>query len=413
MNASYDLLIGIDWATGHHQACVLDAEGVVVDEKQVEHAAGAIHSFAESVLGRVDGSAGQVAIAIEVPRGALVETLIERGFHVYVMNPKQVDRFRDRHTVAGAKDDRRDAYVLADALRTDLQAFRRVSVDDPLVIRIRELSRADEDLREEYNRLTNRLREQLYRCAAHLLPLVPAADEPWFWDLVEQVICSDRRPTPARITKLLRAHRIRRYDARQVLDVVRQKPLWCAPGAVDAAREHIELLLPRLRMVHEQRTGCARRLRELLEEYAAEEDGDIGEDPGDLAIITSVPGVGPRVCAGLIAEAAHLIRRREADGLRALAGLAPVTRQSGTRRVVCMRRACNHRLRTAFYHWARVSVQHDDAARNYYANLRTRGHSHGRALRAVADRWIRILIAMLNDRTLYDPHQQKPTNVAA
>ena len=63
-------------------------------------------------------SAGQpqrVAVAIEVPRGAIVEGLVERGFHVFAINPKQLDRFRDRHSVAGAKDDRRDAFVLADS----------------------------------------------------------------------------------------------------------------------------------------------------------------------------------------------------------------------------------------------------------------------------------------------------------
>jgi transposase len=67
-------------------------------------------------------SAGQpqrVAVAIEVPRGAIVEGLVERGFNVFAINPKQLDRFRDRHSVAGAKDDRRDAFVLADSVRTD------------------------------------------------------------------------------------------------------------------------------------------------------------------------------------------------------------------------------------------------------------------------------------------------------
>src|SRR5436305_14961225 len=92
-------------------------------------------------------------------------------------NSKQLDRFRDRHTVAGAKDDRRDAFVLADSLRTDEPCFRRVVLDDPLVIEIRELSRMDEDLREEAGRLQNRLREQLHRFFPQMLKLSPAADE--------------------------------------------------------------------------------------------------------------------------------------------------------------------------------------------------------------------------------------------
>ncbi len=67
------------------------------------------------------GAAGssQIYVAIETPHGPVVETLIERGFMVHAINPKQMDRFRDRFTLAGAKDDSRDAEVMASALRTD------------------------------------------------------------------------------------------------------------------------------------------------------------------------------------------------------------------------------------------------------------------------------------------------------
>ena len=89
--------------------------------------------------------------------------LLERRFQVDAVNPKQLDRFRDPFTVAGAKDDRRDAYVLADALRTDRHCFRRLTVEDPVVIELREWSRMAEDLQQERNRLANRVREQLWR----------------------------------------------------------------------------------------------------------------------------------------------------------------------------------------------------------------------------------------------------------
>jgi hypothetical protein len=65
-----------------------------------------------------------VGIAIEVAWGAVVDTCMENDFSVFSINPKQVDRFRDRYTVAGAKDDSRDARVLASALRTDPNSFK-------------------------------------------------------------------------------------------------------------------------------------------------------------------------------------------------------------------------------------------------------------------------------------------------
>ncbi|MGD8278511.1 MAG: IS110 family transposase [Gemmatimonadota bacterium] len=414
MNRSYDVLVGIDWATRAHQICVLTPAGEIVQEKAVDHNASAIHGFLQTLLRRVGGHADRIAVAIEIPRGALVETLLERGLHVYTLNPKQVDRFRDRHSVAGAKDDRRDAYVLADALRTDLHKFRRVSLDHPLVIQIRELSRADEDLREEMNRLTNRFREQLHRCAPHLLSLSTSADEPWFWELVERVTSrSTGRISTAQAEKLLRRHRIRRITAEDIRRTLHEKRFPIAPGALEAARSHIALLLPRLRIAHQQRKRCAQQLQVLLDEYAAEDEGEQGDGPSDVAILLSLPGVGPIVTAILLAEAATLLAAPDCKALRALAGLAPVTRRSGKSHVVLMRYGCNTRLRNAFYHWARTSIQHDDAARAYYAALRARGHTHGRALRSVADRWLRILTAMLTARTLYDPDRQRRLPAAA
>jgi transposase len=82
---------------------------------------------------------------------------------VFSINPKQVDRFRDRYTVAGAKDDSRDALVLASALKTDRKSFKRAQADNPEIIRLRELSRLEEELKNELRRATNQLWEQLHR----------------------------------------------------------------------------------------------------------------------------------------------------------------------------------------------------------------------------------------------------------
>ena len=403
----YRVWVGIDWATEAHQVCVLDETGAVVGERSVTHAGEAIAAFTVWLAELGAAAADRVAVAIEVPRGAVVETLVERGFHVYALNPKQLDRFRDRHTVAGAKDDRRDAFVLADSLRTDRACFRRVQLDEPHIIQLRELARVDEELAREGRQLANRLREQLHRFFPQLLQLSPAADEPWLWALLEIV------PTPAaaqrvrrdRVAALLRAHRIRRLNAAAVVTTLRPPALWVAPGVVDAATEHIALLLPRLRLVHAQRQRCGQRIEALLERGPATE----GPDPEprehrDVEILRSLPGVGRVVAATVLAEASAAVAARDYHRLRAHAGVAPVTKQSGKRRTVHMRRACDGRLRNAFYHWARVATVCDAASRTYYAGLRHRGHSHGRALRSVADRLLRILVALLNTRSLYDPN---------
>ncbi len=414
----YRRFVGIDWATRAHQLCVIDGDRRILEERSVEHAGSAIAQCIEWLTRISDGDPASTAVGIETPRGAIVESLVERGFHVFAVNPKQLDRFRDRHTVAGAKDDRRDAFVLADSLRTDQPCFRRVIVDHPIIIQIRELSRVEEDLGQDANRLQNRLREQLHRYFPQMLRLSPSADEPWLWALVELA------PTPqdaaklkkSRVEKLLRAHRIRRISADDVLTELRAPALHVAPGAVEAASAHIALLLPRLRLVHEQRSDCARRIDALLDQFVPEgEPEGQNREHRDVQILRSLPGVGRVVVATMLAEASQPLAERDYHALRAHTGVAPVTKQSGKRAYVVMRHGCNARLRNAVYHWARVSMQVDAHSRTCYAALRQRGHSHGRALRTVADRWLRVLVAMLKNGTVFDPTRPRgvPTGTVA
>ena len=195
VNRQYRLFVGVDWAKEEHTICVLDAEQRIVDRRTIKHSGSGIAELVDLLAKLSENTTEAVAVAIETPRGAVVETLAERGFAVYSLNPKQMDRFRDRHTVAGAKDDRRDAFVMADSLRTDLHLFHRVRLDHPLIIRIRELSRAEEDLQHDQVRNGHQLRELLNRYYPQMLALCPGADEPWFWDLIELA------PRPDRATK--------------------------------------------------------------------------------------------------------------------------------------------------------------------------------------------------------------------
>jgi transposase len=396
----YELYVGIDWASESHQVAVVDPEGEPIAEQQVIHSGAGLAGLVE-YLRRVARDPARVAVAIEVPRGAIVDTLLAGGYHVFAINPKQLDRFRDRHTVAGAKDDRRDAFVAADALRTDRSAFRRLQPDDPRLIQLRELSRTHDELVSEERRLANRLREQLWRYYPQALVHCAAADEPWLWSLLEQA------PTPAegqRLTRsalraLLGRHRIRRLTGDALYATLQAPSLHLAPGTVEAASEHVGLLVPRLRLVSEQRTRCERRLEGLLDALTTAEEGR--HEHRDVTILRSLPGVGRVVAATMLAEAWAPLAARDYQTLRAQTGAAPVTRQSGKSRLVVMRRSCNGRLRTAVFHWARTSIRLDPRCRAQYQKLRQR-HSHARALRGVADRLLGVLVAMLRTGTTYD-----------
>jgi len=159
----FSVYVGLDWGTEFHRACVLNSRGEILRECRIDHSGQAITDFVRSLNEMGNGKPDHVAVAIEVPRGPVVEALLEGGLVVFSINPKQLDRFRDRYAVAGAKDDSRDAYVAADSLRTDQHCFRRIAADHPDVVRLRELSRTEESLGEDFRRVVNQLYQLLLR----------------------------------------------------------------------------------------------------------------------------------------------------------------------------------------------------------------------------------------------------------
>src|ERR1700737_1360603 len=245
---------GIDWASQSHQVCLVDARGEGLGERPVAHGGPGIEGLCDWLIARIGAPPEGVGVAIEMTHGPVVEALLERGFCVYGINPKQLDRFRDRFTVAGAKDDRRDAHVLADSLRTDRHAFRRLSNDEPVIVKLREWSRMADDLQQERARLANRMREQLWRYDPQMLELADVFAADWFLDLWNQA------PTPAKAARLrettierfVKAHRLRRWQAPEGLRILKQKPLSVAPGGAEAASDHIRTLTGPIRLVNHQ-----------------------------------------------------------------------------------------------------------------------------------------------------------------
>src|SRR5215211_3730232 len=224
---------GVDWGSEKHQVCLLDDSGAVVGERAFRHDGAGLAALCDWLVS-VAGAAGAVAVAvaIEVPHGPVVDALLDRGFAVHAINPKQLDRLRDRISVAGAKDDRRDARVAAAGLRTDPHLFRRVVVGEPGVAELREWSRLAEELQQERVRLANRVRQQLWRYHPQLLEVADDVAAEWILALWTMA------PTPAKaarlraatIAKLLRQHRIRRIDAETARSILRQPAIKVAAG---------------------------------------------------------------------------------------------------------------------------------------------------------------------------------------
>ena len=357
MDREFECYVGIDWATRSHQVCLV-AGGDAPGQREFAHTSDGLSRLAGWLCEQASNPE-LVAVAIEVPHGPVVETLVEQGLSVFSLNPKQLDRFRDRHTVAGAKDDRLDAFVLADALRTDLPKFKPIAVPDPTIVELREVTRCYDNLVTDTHRCVNRLREQLQRFAPHLLELCRAADEPWFWDLVD--IAAD--PAKARVlrrdrvTALLSRHRKRSVSVSDAIAAVRTPPLSVAPGTLEAILWHISVLTPQLRLLHGQAVACRERL------------GELNTSQGRTSeILVSHTGIGVVIAATIVGEASQAVAESDLGRLRVLAGTAPVTKRSGRSLAVGMRRACNSRLRHMVRQWAFTAARSDPYPRPLPAN---------------------------------------------
>ena len=405
----FDWFVGIDWATTAHQVCIIDAAANDHGQQSFAHSGQGLAEMAAWLLDRTAADSESIAVAIEVPHGAVVESLLLAGFAVFSINTRQSDRFRDRISPAGAKDDRRDARVLADALRTDQSSFRRLELPDPLVTELRDLTRIVEDLTRQQTRLKLRLRGQLNRYYPQFAQLSDNLTEHWLLELWRMAPSPAKAQTlsKARVARVLKRNRIRRIDAATVLTTLRQPKLHVAPGTTEGATRRISVMVEQILLAKHQLSDANSQLDETIEALAASESETSG-GRRDVAILQSLPGVGRMVLATLLAEAHELLHRRDYRALRCFSGNAPVTKRSGKAMMVVRRRAYHHRLSQAVWHWSRIAIQHDPVSRRKYDALRERGHSHARSLRTVGDRLLAVACAMLESQTFYDAdHRQK------
>jgi transposase len=424
---------GIDWASQKHDVALHDVGGKIVSKATFEHSGNGMASLADWLVATSGALPHAIAVAIERPDGPVVEMLLERGFKVYSINPKQLDRFRDRFSPAGAKDDSRDTDVLASALRTDPQAFRKLLPDAPLLVELREWQRMAEEHHQDLVRLTNRLDQVLLRYYPAFRQLEGASDAAW------KLVLFELAPTPqiarylsrAKVARLLKRYHVRVHDADEVLQIIRQRPIELPTASVQAASQHALALAQSVRFTAEQLNTAERAMARVIDVLcrgpgdddtsggaSGERQGDSDATanasadakagrPSDAAILVSMPGHGNFVLASLLTNASAALRERDYGALRCLGGVAPVTKQSGKSRHVVRRYACNHRIREALFHWARIAIQHDPQSRAKYNALRQRGKTFGRALRTVADRLLYVACTLLENGTLYDPNHAK------
>jgi len=388
--------VGLDWASETHAVCVMDTRGRVCWHGSVPHSASGLGEL----LRRLRRFGAALAIALERPSGLLVDTLLDAGHRVVPIHPNALKASRPRYAAAGAKSDPRDAFILADLLRTDGHRFRvlRPLSDDTRALRA--LVRGRDDLVRQRLALSNQLRALLDRFWPGAAAL--------FADLASPIALAFLAcyPTPASAARLGEkrlAHCLARhgYSGRrpvsELLGRLRAAPATVvADGEGDASGELVRALIAVLQPLVTQ-------IQPLTAAIAAA----LAQHP-DRLVVQQLPRSGQLNGAQLLAELGDDRRRfTDADHLAAEAGVAPVTKESGKYRGVAFRWACNKRLRQALTVFADNSRHASPWAAAVYARARARGCRHPHALRILGRAWLRVIWRCWQDRLAYDPARHR------
>jgi transposase len=387
---SEGVVAGIDWASEVHVVCVIDCDGTVVDRFDFNHDGEAIQRMVKR-LRRAD----VVGVAIERGDGPVVEELLDASLAVFVVPSRQIKSLRSRYGSAGNKDDRFDAYVLADTLRTDGHRWRPLREDGSQTKALRALCRSRKDLVETRVQILNQVRANLELAFPGGIGLFSKANSPITIAFLQRFPTADKASwlSPKRLAKWLASVG---YTGGIPATELHSRLQRAAPGLAGQegeARGAITLALVAMLVTLNEQVG-------VLEDQI----GELFTAHPDQHIFSNLPRSGTVRSASLLAEIGDCRERFPTDGaLAALAGASPSTRQSGKMERAVFRWSCNKKLRAAVMDFANGSRAGDPWAAAIYSQAIRRGCRHPHAVRVLARAWLRIIWRCWQDGVTFDP----------
>jgi transposase len=389
------VFVGHDWAEAHHDVYAEDAEGRRLAKARLPEGVEGVARFHELVAPFAEEPA-DVVVATETDRGLFVWSLVAAGYQVLAVNPLSTSRYRERHSTSGAKSDPGDARVLAELARTDAHNHRPIAGDSELAEAVKVLARAHQSLIWTRQRQTNQLRSTLREFYPGALSCFDDLDG------IDALAVLAVAPTPSRGRALSRS---------KIASVLRrggrQRRVEERAAEIQTALRTAQLAAPTL--VSEAMGTTVKALVAVIGELNAQiaqlEDAlaDRFDQHPDAKVVRSLPGLGTVLGARVLGEFGDDPNRyADAKSRKNYAGTSPITKASGTRKVVLARFARNRRLADACYLWAFAALTASPGARAFYDQRRQAGDTHHRALRALANRLVGILHGCLRHGVLYD-----------
>jgi transposase len=385
---------GLDWASVDHAVCILDTDGSVLERFFVVHDAAGLKTLIRRLL-----KSGVDEVGIERGDGPVVDALLQAGLTVLVIAPGQLKNLRSRYGSAGNKDDRFDAYVLADVVRTDRARLRPLVRDSAATTAIRTTVRARRDLVQHRVAAANQLRAHLQLVFPGAASLFAAIDTAITLTFLERFTTQTQADwlSPKRLGTWLGSVG---YSGRTDPGILHAKLLAAPRGTTGPEAE-----------LHAATTSAyVALLRVLNTQIAALEDNlatQLSVHP-DTHVFASLPRAKTLRVARLIGEIGDARGKFPTPAsLAALAGVAPSTRQSGKVKAVTFRWGCNKQLRDALCDFAGDSRHDNPWAADLYDRAIARGHDHPHAVRILGRAWAHVIWRCWHQGLSYDPSQHR------
>lgn len=384
---------GIDWSDQEFVVVIVDKQGKTVKQFAVENNMEGFTALLDKVRS-LTADPGDILFAIETPNSPLVDYLMDRGFTVYAINPKAVDRYRDRYRTSGAKDDFFDADVLANILRTDRRRHRPLASGSDLVREMKILSQDREKLGQTQTKLVNQLRSCLKSYYPEVCDLFGDLASPsaltflkYFptWEELNQKSEED-------VFQLFKSQKVTNPSLlNKITEHAQKPPVTIDPVVKRAKAKQMKAILEQLITLVGQIKQYDSEIKRLLEKHP------------DSHIFLSLPGAGVNLAPRILSHLGDDRTRYKCVGeVRPLAGVAPVTKRSGNYINVRFRHGCRKPFRNALQLFAFCSLTRSQWAYRYYRKHRAMGKTHNHALRLLADKWLKIIFVMWKNHREYE-----------
>lgn len=381
---------GFDWARDHHAVVIVDSQGQIVADIEFEHSLEGWQGFREKTAAWPN-----LAVAIETNQGAAVDQLLQAAYTVYPVSPVASASYRKRKAPSGTKTDHIDGWGLADALRVDGHGWKLLEPMDPLTQQLRLVCRDEVALIQQRTLLVNQLQQALLE----YYPIALQAFDDWTCPSTWEFIIEFPRPEclvqagKRRWEKFLHTHKLWRPETTEKrVALFAQANEFKGSDPVVQAKSRLALSLCKL----------LRTLQQQIKEYRQAIEAMFQNHPAH-DLFGSLPGakkvLAPRLLAAIGSDPQ---RYGDANVLQCLAGVAPLSYQSGQIDKVRIRWACDKFLRYTVHLWGDCFRRDSAWGQTYYDKKRKQGMSHACALRCLGQRLLKIVFKMLTDKTPYD-----------